>query len=314
MGGKTEVEKFIAFERENTEMGIRFVGEVDANSMLVAEQLADAFEALSTKFGQNTTISDRYREYGEWCATHGITGRDAIEFAEKAVIIGGTSGPDPAASAKVLIRQTEAYLARAYLVLRLRRDYLYGLTDILKNRLIAGIGFFRVQCETAAMILIFHDDVEPGAAWLRAAGGPPSKEFYSKYRKMIRRRVGEMGFDSYYEEASALSQHSRVGGVGLGILSGGKAPHDRAEGIRIARLAYTDTDDLKTFFLFFSHYLRFHARIFRCLAERTPEFAGDPAMAELAICLDVSVDGLFASLEPMIAGASWRSFLRDGSR
>ena len=61
---------------------------------------------------------------------------------------------DPTQEAKQTLTNAEAGVARMFLSLRPGRDFFFGITDLLRLRVIPALGYLRIQSETAAPMKI----------------------------------------------------------------------------------------------------------------------------------------------------------------
>jgi hypothetical protein len=199
-------------------------------------------------------------------------------------------GHDPVAEAQDALRKGNSVIARVYLLLRLERDFLFGLSDLLRLRVTSMFGYLRVQTETVAILTLSSTDWAMAVDWLNSLEG--GKEFYKKYQGRIINKLRQLGLHHYYEDGSNTSLHSRVGGVAPGILIGGK----KQTPVRQLRLTYQEIDDKVTLFLWFCVFLKAHKEMIDKLPEAVPEI--DFSQIDVGR-FGTMIESLWATLNPL---------------
>ncbi|MCK4415322.1 MAG: hypothetical protein KAY32_17445 [Candidatus Eisenbacteria sp.] len=293
------ITEFIAAERQNIEVGMELVKRTYPAALDIADSVAAAFDTLTTAFGKNAQIRQKTTAFDQWCSSAGVPPEELLRLSQKATLIGRAEGLDLAVLANEADQEVSSFAARACLLLRLRRDYLFGLTDLLKNRLVSATGYLRIQSESLAMFLLFANDREGAVLWLRPDRDAGSK-FYRRRHKAVRGEMSSLGLDSYYQRASAISLHSRVAGLALALAVGKKDVSQQGDSMEIARLSYMDTADPRIFLLAFLDFLRFHERLITLLIDRAEEMRNEAQLQPLSASLKASLDQMASAFRPVI--------------
>ncbi|MFL6192592.1 MAG: hypothetical protein ACJ75H_00365 [Thermoanaerobaculia bacterium] len=264
------LEEFLRVDQENSESSRRLLLQLHPRSIDIAERGATVFDAASEALGRESKISENQRGISEWAGKYKIESKHALQLLSTASLIGGVE--DDFTRAKENFVKGVAFYARLYLVMRLRRDYLFGLTDLLRLRRTASQGYLRLQAETVAVLAMSLDEPEVGQEWLETMEEDKGKAFYKKYHKRVVQKIKDLGLHFYYEQASQNALHSRVGGVASGVVQG-NAVRDKGE----VALVYQEANDPYSFFLWLCSYLRFHEILSRSLLTVVPEAVTDLA-------------------------------------
>jgi hypothetical protein len=193
--------------------------------------------------------------------------------------------------AKDAVEKAYSVVARIYLLLRLRRDFLFGLADLLRLRLTTAIGYLRVQAESIAALALMGGDPALARDWLATCSRSEGKEFYRKHHQRIVQKLKQLDLYDYYEDGSNMSLHSRAFGVAPGIIIGEKgSPQGHI------KLTYQEIDDAVILFLWFCVYLRAHEKMIKKLLEALPEV--DFAQTEVRRYEEM-VESLWLTLRPL---------------
>ena len=108
------------------------------------------FEALTSLHGEHSTFGEN-----EWVATQQANqlglGDDGVTLLEQARLHGDTKIGDLASEAQEHIRLAKVEAVKSYFLLAMARDYLRGLTDLLRGRVGPATAHLRLQCENAAI-------------------------------------------------------------------------------------------------------------------------------------------------------------------
>jgi hypothetical protein len=263
---KSLVEEFLEVDQENSEASRRLLLELNPRSLDIAERGAKVLNAASEALGRESKVGDHQRGIAEWAGKYKIDPSHVLHLLSTASLIGGTE--DDFTKAKGDFVQGVAFYARLYLLMRLRRDYLFGLTDLLRLRITASQGYLRLQAETVAVLALALVEPEIGQEWLDTMEGENGKNFYKRHHKRIVQKIKDLELHFYYEQASQNALHSRVGGVASGVVQG-NAIRGKGE----VALIYQEARDPYSYFLWFCSYLRFHEIMTRSLPEVVPEAA-----------------------------------------
>lgn len=233
------------------------------------DSYVNAFEGVSREWGEVTGWDGHNKkvqaELGNLVAK-GMAPKDAFEMLRTAGLVNPGRAGDTTAASQNSLYETDAILARAQLTNRLHRDFLFGVSDLLRLRATSAVGYVRVQCETAALISLMKKDPIVAKDWFDGMSREGGKQFYKNWGKSIAGEVGALGLRAYHEEGSNTALHSRIGGVVRGFLIGGKS---RKPGE--VKLAFQELDTPPLLLFALLPYLRFHCDVLALVEKLYPE-------------------------------------------
>jgi hypothetical protein len=257
------LERLAECDEKNLNQSKHVLVKLHPKSLEIADECAKLFEEVSLRFGDRCGYDKYNHQVNEWLKQQGGNPEETAKLLQTAVLIGQGPGDDPVLKAKTDLQKAYSVIARCILLLRLGRDYLFGLTDLLRLRLASLFGYLRLQTESVAILMLMAKDSDIAADWLNLEG----KEFYGKYhRRRIVQEIKDIDLYQYYEEGSNIALHSRVLGVAAGIAVGNKST-----GRGQILLTYQDIDDSVDLFSWFCIYLRAHERMIQKLQRAVPE-------------------------------------------
>ena len=234
------------------------------------QSFLNAVEGVSKFWAEVTDYDAHQVEWDRWVKKMALPPEEVAHmFATATLLEPGRSG-DTSASAQKSLRIAIAVVARALLTNRLQRDFLFGMTDLLRLRETPAIGYVRLQCETAALIGLMHREPAIAPEWMAASTPAAGRTFFKKRGDQIRDEVKALGFDDFYDEGSNTALHSRIGGVARGYLIGAKT---REPGE--VRLCYQELDSPAVMVFALLRFLGFHVRLLRLVERLYPELDAD---------------------------------------
>jgi hypothetical protein len=264
---KYEIDGLLDCDEANIKQTKRALLSLHKDSLDATDECHTLFESIGILFGKACGYDKYNRQVNEWLETgRRGTPEQNVRFLEQAKIIGDVSGTDPVAQAKVAVEKANSAIARIYLLLRLGRDFFFGLTDLLRLRITSMHGYIRIQSETAAILCLCAAEPALAVDWFNAANLEEGKKFYNKYRKRITNKLRDLGLYRHFDNGSNIALHSRALGVASGIIAGQK---NAAPGT--IRLVYQEADDAVIIFLWFWVYLDAHKDILNTLPKALPE-------------------------------------------
>jgi hypothetical protein len=168
--------------------------------------------------------------------------------------------------ARAAYQDAYSIVARSYLLLRLRRDLLLGVSDILKLRVTPALGLIRLQCESSAIMHLMVDSSPLATDWMNTLEPGKGRQFYKLYHSRIVAKLKALTLYEHYELGSSISLHSRVGGVAPGVTAAKNT--DEPGTISFAFQEVTNDVDLLFWLALF---LKVHAEILSTLPPALPE-------------------------------------------
>jgi hypothetical protein len=274
-------------DKDNLAESKRALLALHPDSLNATDACANLLERIVVLFGAACNYDKYQQQLNDYLSAQ----PGVAKFLEQATLIGQVQEHDAVAGAKEALTKGNAEIARVYLLLRLERDFLFGLSDLLRLRETSMFGYLRVQTETVAILTLLATNSPMAVDWLNPKKG---KEFYKSNHSKIIAKLRQLGLHHYYEDASNTSMHSRVGGVAPGIIIGGKKDIPRRE----VRLSYQEIDDRVTLFLWFCVYLKAHKEMIDVLPQALPEV--DFSQVDIRRYGEM-VESLLATLRPLWA-------------
>ena len=291
----SNLDKLLTIDNENIDKIKRMLGEISPDCMEAIEIGTTAFERLGKAWGEHCQY-DRYREdLQRWGTEKGVVGDEMLRMLKDATLIGSPPTGDSTPNAKLSLDKGTAVIARTYLMLRLQREFLYGVTDILRLRVTPALGYLRIQTETIGLLKLIHDSPHVAQEWLDADKGEAGKEFFNNHNGQVIKNIRDLNLYEDYNRGSSMALHSRVGGVMAGILIGGK----RIEHPGIIQLTYQESDNPTIIFLWFCVFLNCHRRILDQIDRFVPALDADAIRQTNADRFGELVTNLWNILERM---------------
>lgn len=282
---------------QNYQEAKRALNTIEANALKAADECATVLEKVGQAFGKVCKYDELHGILDSWIEKQQLPPTEAVKYLQSAVLIGKESKEDETSKAKAALEKLYSVIGRIYLLLRFGRDYLLGLSEILKLRVTPAMGYLRVQAESVALLKLFADEPHVAQDWLDATASESGKQFYQNHHTKIIKTVKKFNLYENYERGSWMALHSRVGGVSLGIIQGARKLEDSARGT--VRLVYQEVDDHVVLFFWFCQYLLFHQKVVGILPTVLPEISSQEFAETGAGKFSEMVDGLRKTLEPL---------------
>jgi hypothetical protein len=260
----------IGADGENITKSSAALSGTHAPSLEVVEEATQVFDRLNGVWGTRCDYDTYHGQVDSWAKEIGLSGAEALDYLEQASMIGNSSLGDSTNMAKVNLDKAVSVLARTYLTARLCRDFLWGITDLLRLRLTPAVGYLRVQAETCGLLMLMAESPPVAREWLRVMDHNRGKEFHNRYHPTIVSRIRTLGLYPGYQEGSEVALHSRPWGVSRGVLIGAKKKQ-----YGDVKLVYQEADDPRILFFSFASYLGFHAQVMRNIESLYPELLND---------------------------------------
>jgi len=268
-----ELNKFIKTDQDNIEESKRILKQLHTDSLESIEKCAWYLQTITDTFGKKY-LYDRYEEkFKKIVNKFNMSFSEAFYMLRQSEFLDFNNPildrtPDEARQAITGIFST---LTRIYLMLRMRRDFFLGISEILRLRYTTAISYYRLQSESFALIHLFGEEPQIAEKWYDATTEHLGRKFYKDYHnKKIIPIIKNSDLHSDYQKASDFSMHSRIFGVISGLLIGGKMRENGKP--REAIYAFREIDDSYTLFLWFINYLKFHEKLILNLKGNIKEF------------------------------------------
>ena len=254
------IDEFIKIDQENIVESKKVLIKIHSKSISAVEECAKFLQDVADTFGQKF-LYDKYEKIiKEWVGEFKLPFSEAFKLLKNSTLYNFVDVKnDSTSEAKLALERIYSTLSTAYLLLRMRRDFFLGISELLRLRYTTAISFYRLQCESFALIKLFGSEPSIAQEWHDATSETLGRQFYNKYHKRIVELIKESGFNTYYQNASGFSMHSRIMGVASGLIIGNKMKEEGKP--KEAILVYNEIDDHITLFIWFTNYLRFHEEI-----------------------------------------------------
>lgn len=218
--------------------------------------LADGFGARSNYHALNAIVAD-------WLEQLPPPHEDHIRRLEAAAAQNDSTDLKDAREA---YHRAYSALARSSLLLRLRRDFVFGIGDLLKLRVTPPLGLLRLQCESTALMHLMAERPSIATRWMKTLQQQEGRQFYNDFHSQIVAKLRNLILYEHYEQGSGIALHSRVGGVAPGVL----AAQALAEPGAVA-LAYQEVTNARDLLFWLALFLKVHAEILGTLQPSLPE-------------------------------------------
>ena len=257
------LDELVECDRHNSSEARRILREFDPRAIEAVEEFARLLVAAGDAFGEVSGYDKHNLSLNDWLQKQSGSARELVRFLEQATFLGEPTGEDPISTAKSDLAKANSAIARTYLILRIRRDFLLGLADLLKLRLTPALGYLRLQSESTAILAMIASNPSMSIDWLNPYSG---RKFYKSYHAKIVEKMKSLAIHDYYDQGSEMALHSRVHGVVPGLL----VNNDAAAAGEVA-LTYQEFHDPVDFLVWFGIYLRTHQKLLAGVAEGLPE-------------------------------------------
>lgn len=291
---KYQIDGLLDCDKGNIEQTRQALLDIHKDSLRAVDECADLFHRIGVLYGESGEFDKHNPTVQRWFKGKGGDPEQNLTSLRQAKLIGTVEGADLDAEAKAALERIDSVMARTYLLLRLGRDFLFGVTDLLRLRITSIHGYIRIQTESAAIIALSgaKDCGEFGTDWLHAYDSENGIKFYRKYHhSRILPKLKDLGLYDRFNSGSNIALHSRIGGVLGGIVSGQK----NAKPGEI-RLLYQEETSAVVIFYWFSFYLQAHQDILHALPKALPEV--DFGGVDLRPFAEM-VKGIWATAQPL---------------
>ena len=149
-----EIDRLMDCDSGNFAESKRALLAVHGESLNAADQCAKLLTRVGELFGIACKYDEHQQQLNEWLKTQPGDAAHYVKLLEQSTLIGNLEQNDLATKAKKALEEGKAVIARTYLIMRLGRDFLFGLSDLLRLRSTGMFGYLRVQTETAAILAL----------------------------------------------------------------------------------------------------------------------------------------------------------------
>jgi len=263
------LDKLLTLDNENIEISKNALLSIFPKSLELVEHFNNYFNNVFEEFGKECDVNKHQSLISKWAKDLNASGLDILQFLRSAKLIGKAKSGDYTENAKESLLDAQTILVRVILCMRLQRDFLFGISELLKCRITPAIGYIRLQAETAGIMKVMTENNLIATDWLSSIS-QKDNNFYRDWHKTIKDSLKSLNLGSDYDLASSLALHSRVGGIAKGMIIGHKY---KKPGEMV--LNYQEIDDPKELFFWFGYYIRFHKKIVNNIKTIIPELKKD---------------------------------------
>lgn len=252
---------------------------VHPNAMAAVETTMIAFKHMTDEFAARAEFDKHQDAVDEGLAKSSLREQDALDLLRQATLVGTPSTEDSLGQAKGGFDAATQLLARMNLALRVRRDLVFCISDLLRLRVSPATGYLRLQSETAGLLLLMLTESTIADEWFESGDSEKGRAFHKKWNPKITTAIKDLGLYKDYSLGSNMSLHPRPSGTTLGIISGSD---ETRPGDIILR--YQEGGDPAFLFCWFATLLHAHRKIFslstRLFPELDPNFLSDSPSKE----------------------------------
>jgi hypothetical protein len=260
----SQLDKLLKIDVENIETSKRALLSIFPESLILVEHFIDYFNDVFVEFGQESDYDRHQGLISKWAKDFSVSDTEILEFLRSAVLIGENHPNDKSQGAKEAIEEAQTILVRTMLCMRLQRDFMFGLSNILQGKITPAIGYVRIQAETMGIMKLMINNTTLALDWLNSSSA--NSTFYNDWHGKIKQAIKELNLNFDYNFASGHAIHSRVGGISKGILIGFK---DKKPGEIV--LSFREFDSPKELFYWFAYFMRVHKKIIDNIKTAIPE-------------------------------------------
>lgn len=250
--GTESIESVIDADFENAKSMLHGLRNTNPDLVSLADELANIVSGIGIQFGASGTYDKYTLLFNEHISRIKGSPLDLTRLLKNATLLGQAPADDPLGEAKDAFERSCSFIVRIWLLLRFKRDYHWGLSQLFMRRLSPSFGYLRLQAETAATIAM---SLDPKFAdeWLATAETKTAKVFHTKRYSQIREKMKQLGWNEYFEMGSSYAQHSAAAGLMHSISGARKAAPAGTTGI-----IYQEVEDPRLMVLWYVYYLRAH--------------------------------------------------------
>ncbi len=263
------LEKLLKLDNDNIEISKSALLSIYPKALELVDHFNNYFNDVLKEFGKECDFDKHQSFVSKWAKDLNVSGIEVLQFLRSAKLIGNAKTGDKTESAQVSLLDAQTILVRIILCMRLQRDFLFGISDLLKCRISPATGYIRLQAETAGIMKAMTENNLIATDWLSSMTISDNK-FYLAWHKTIKKAIKSLKLESAYNLASNLALHSRIGGIAKGIIIGEKY---KRPGELV--LNYQEIEDQKELFYWFGYFMRFHKKIVDNIKIIIPELQKD---------------------------------------
>ena len=242
-------------DNANIEITKKCLYEIEPKSLDAIEQCAGTLDNLGILYGEKCDYDKHHAVVAEWAGNFDLNGDTALELLKSATII-GDAREDKTDVAMESMYKAVSILAKLLLTLRLKRDFLFSISDFLRLKVTPALGYLRIQSETFGILKLLNENSKLGEEWFDSAFSSSGKSFHNKWHSQIVRVIRDFGLYDDYSRGSNMALHTRASGIAMGWLVGSNIKRKKAE----IKLTYQEIDDPRQLFFWFGILLRFYRK------------------------------------------------------
>jgi hypothetical protein len=218
-----DIETYLDLDDKNAKATLRILRDADSILALkrgsetpVSDLLEDGlslFEAFQRAYGQGAGPSDDddYKIQKECAAGLGVPGNELRTFVRNQPRDPGPSRTALIQAASAAVYRTESRHIRGIILPSIARSYMFGLTDLLRLRVSASVGYQRLAAEGAALIELFHREPSLAMNWADTQIGDPA--FYRAHQGTLNEIMRQRNLFPFYDAGSGIALHVRLAGL-----------------------------------------------------------------------------------------------------
>lgn len=162
----TELDQLLEVDNDNIGVSTHNLRAVAPRSLELIELCACALKHLFSEYGGVCGYDDLQERLEVASTKIPGYGLEMLNHIYDSVLIGQVDGEDPVGDAHKVMLAELNIMSRVMLCLRVGREFMFSMSDLLRLRVSSSLGVLRTQAETVALIRMLGQDQDLGRQWL----------------------------------------------------------------------------------------------------------------------------------------------------
>lgn len=276
----SEFEQQLIIDQNNVELSKETLRAIEPQALALIDLCMLAVRHLSDEYGRICDYNGHQERLERAIGLIPGFSVPLLDLLCDAALVGDKDGADPVADAVAALLAELNIVARALLCLRVGRELVFSLSDLLRLRISASLGVLRTQAETVALLRMLGKDANLGRKWLATVDDSRAKDFHRVFHGTVVENIRELGLEHDYNRGSNMSLHPRASGIAYGYLLGG-CVGPSADAVT---LTYQETGTPEGLLFWYCIHMRFYRLVLEkarlVIPELGPEFITHEPIAQ----------------------------------
>jgi len=270
----TAIEELLDADAHNVECARQVVRQLDPTVLDLVDDAAAMYTTFCRCMGQSDPFGRNDADLSR------VAQELAVTLDELMARVNSDEQLPQLTVARAAWKQVRANCARAIVVLACQRQFMWGVTDLLRGRVTPAIGYARQQAEGAALLHLFRDNPSAAIEWREISSDAEGVTFHKKYQHQLKAMMTTLHLGTAYAQGSGAALHVRLASVarGLSWLTPTESREGRSGAISVG-LQELDPSNPFRYYLAVLHFLHTQLRVFEAVTLAFPEVY-DPIWTE----------------------------------